>query len=111
MLNGGKGNDTLIGEAGADRFVIADEGGIDTILDFTVGTDKLDLSAFDPSSEAGNQAMSWIGKGAFTGVAGPVRSYTENGATFVAGDINGDGIADFLVNVGAQPIGSSDILL
>lgn len=109
-LNGGKGNDILIGGLGADLFGISDRGGIDTILDFERGFDKLDLRAFDPSAAAGDQAMSWIGNGAFTGQAGQVRSYVDNGVNYVAGDVDGDGIADFQVVVGPQPIGPGDIL-
>ncbi|GAA4040990.1 serralysin family metalloprotease AprA [Sphingomonas rosea] len=111
VLNGGKGNDTLIGGAGSDRFVIADTGGIDKILDFETGKDKLDLRTFDPSAAANDQAMSWIGDKAFSGVAGEVRSYTDHGNHYIAGDVNGDGIADFTVDSGMFTIGVSDILL
>ena len=45
-LDGGEGNDYLRGGAGADVFAFAGAAGDDTILDFTSGTDKIDLSAF-----------------------------------------------------------------
>jgi len=47
IINGGAGNDALTGGAGADRFVFdGAEFGNDTIADFVVGTDILDLSAY-----------------------------------------------------------------
>ena len=45
-LDGGEGNDYLRGGAGADVFAFEGAAGDDTILDFTSGTDKIDLSAF-----------------------------------------------------------------
>lgn len=46
MLNGGGGNDVLFGEAGADTFVFTRGTGADVVGDFTVGTDRIDLSAY-----------------------------------------------------------------
>jgi Ca2+-binding RTX toxin-like protein len=45
VINGGEGFDTLTGGAGNDIFVFADFPAIDTVLDFTAGTDLLDLDA------------------------------------------------------------------
>ena len=46
-VTGGAGNDTLTGNAGVDTFIVSPEtiDNADTITDFTVGTDKIDLSA------------------------------------------------------------------
>ncbi len=45
-ITGGAGNDTLAGNGGADGFVATAGGGEDTISDFVVGTDRIDVSAF-----------------------------------------------------------------
>lgn len=45
-ISGAGGNDTLRGNGGADSFVATVGGGVDTIADFVVGTDRLDVSAF-----------------------------------------------------------------
>ena len=54
-LDGGTGNDLLFGGRGADEFVFDTEGGgADTILDFTAGTDLIDLGSntdFDSFAE------------------------------------------------------------
>ena len=44
-ITGLAGDDTLTGGEGADTFVFAAGHGADTITDFTVDTDKIDLSA------------------------------------------------------------------
>lgn len=43
ILAGGAGNDTLTGGAGADTFVVAAGSGLDTVTDFEVGGDHIDL--------------------------------------------------------------------
>ncbi len=42
-LDGGGGDDLLVGGSGSDTFVLNDDG-VDTIIDFTVGEDVIDLS-------------------------------------------------------------------
>ena len=46
ILIGGSGTDLLTGGAGADVFVVSSGGGADTVSDFVVGTDLIDLTAF-----------------------------------------------------------------
>ena len=42
---------------------------MDQILDFTPGTDKIDLDRIDANTAvAGDQAFTWIGSNAFSGV-------------------------------------------
>ena len=112
-INGGDGNDTLIGGAGADVltggagadiFVYQALGDssqaiLDFITDFT-SQDKISLSAIDAKVNlAGDQAFSWIGTGAFSNVAGQLRYYQQSGDTFVTGDVNGDGLGDFTIQI------------
>ena len=69
ILTGGLGSDTLTGGLGIDTFkynTLADSafGALnrDTITDFLLGTDRLDLSAIDANlSIAGDQAFTFIG--------------------------------------------------
>ena len=51
-LNGMGGDDVLYGDGGADTFVFGIGTGVDTVADFRVGIDKLDLSAFGFASFA-----------------------------------------------------------
>jgi len=43
-INGNEANNLLTGNGGADIFIFADDGSVDTILDFKSGTDKIDLT-------------------------------------------------------------------
>ncbi|HEX8239873.1 MAG TPA: M10 family metallopeptidase C-terminal domain-containing protein, partial [Allosphingosinicella sp.] len=97
--------DILTGGGGADSFrykLVTDSSAsaTDHILDFTSGTDKIDLSRIDANSGlAGDQAFSWIGSDAFTNVAGQLRAYQSGNDWFVEGDVNGDGAADLVIQV------------
>lgn len=105
-LYGGWGSDTLIGGIGADRFLyssIADTqvGAADVIGDFKhIDKDRIGLSGIDANANAGgDQSFTFIGSGAFTGTAGQLRYEQSGGNTFVMGDVNGDGVAEFAIEV------------
>ncbi|HET9638602.1 MAG TPA: M10 family metallopeptidase C-terminal domain-containing protein [Allosphingosinicella sp.] len=112
VLDGAKGNDILSGGAGADEFRVSEIGYNDKILDFATGVDKIRLSEIDAdSSVAGNQAFTFIGNSAFSGAAGQLRSYVQGGENYLAGDVNGDGLADFTINTGAGAPVVGDLFL
>ncbi|MET1110555.1 MAG: M10 family metallopeptidase C-terminal domain-containing protein [Allosphingosinicella sp.] len=120
LLHGNLGADSLTGNGGADsfRYQAVDESNsatMDEILDFTPGTDSIDLSRIDASSlAAGDQAFAWIGSNAFSGTAGELRAYEQSGSWFVQGDVDGDGAADFALALtlqGATPLGAGDFQL
>lgn len=117
---GGQGNDRIIGGAGSDRlegganndtfvFTAIDPTATDVITDFTRGRDKIDLSAIDAiSGTTANDAFSFIGAAAFSNVAGQVRF----AGGFVYGDVNGDGVADFTIQVlGTSTLTAVDFVL
>jgi VCBS repeat-containing protein len=119
ILVGDTGADTLTGGAGADLFrylLNADSKASrrDVITDFVSGVDKIDLAAIDAdgSSPTTDQAFTFIGSGAFTGVAGQLRYETAGGQTRVMADNNGDRVADldFFLN-GVYTLTGSDFLL
>jgi serralysin len=112
VLDGHIGDDIYTGGAGADEFRVSQIGFNDKITDFTSGTDKIRLSEIDAnSSVAGDQAFTFIGNGAFTGAAGQLRTYSQGGQNYLAGDVNGDGLADFTINTGAGAPVVTDLFL
>ena len=117
-LVGGHGSDDMYGGAGNDFFVftsVADMGmgaASDTIHDWNAG-DLIDLSPIDTSIMAGDQAFTFVGGNAFSasGVA-EVRVFDNGTATFVRGDINGDGTTDFQIKLdGVHALTAADFLL
>ena len=83
-LIGGNGSDTLIGGASSDNFVFSalsnsTPASPDTIVDFTHGLDKIDLSAIDANTAAGgNQAFVFAGQNSNT-VSNSVTWFESNG--------------------------------
>jgi hypothetical protein len=121
QLTGGAGADRLTGGDGADSFIYtaltdsrADPAGRDAILDFSRKQgDTMDFSALDANPTLdGDQAFTFIGASAFTGAAGELQVRPGTGRTFVRGDLNGDGVADFVVQLkGVIPLTASDFVL
>ena len=103
LLTGGLGVDTLTGGAGADTFVLtalADSGigagQRDIVTDFLSGTDRISFAGIDANTGAtGDQAFRMINTAAFSGAAGQLRYSLVGGDTLLEGDVNGDRIADF----------------
>ena len=108
LLNGSAGIDILNGGAGADRYLFdAGESGstlttADRIQGFSSAQgDIIDLGA--------TGLTSFIGGTAFGNVAGQVRSEVIGGNTYVMGDVDGNGVADFIVRIdGVVMLGSGD---
>lgn len=120
LLQGGAGRDVMTGGDGKDSFVFAtgDFGGAtpigaDEITDFTHGQDHIRLNLVDANTTvSGDQAFTWLGTGAFDGHAGELRYDQIGGNTYVSGDTNGDGIADFMIMVdGLHALVSNDFAL
>jgi Ca2+-binding RTX toxin-like protein len=120
VLNGGGGKDTLTGGAGNDRFVYAGTAdsavgaNADVITDFShAQADKIDLAAIDANAGvASNQAFSFIGTALYTGIAGQLRTSTVGSVTTIAGDVNGDSVSDFHIQLtGAVALVGGDFVL
>lgn len=126
VLNAGAGQDILDGGAGHDRFDftnIADTPvgapNRDSISDFEQGQDILNLGRIDANTlHSGNQTFAFIGATAFTNTPGQLRYEQSTGSdgisalTIVSGDINGDGLADFEVQIrGHSALTATDFIL
>lgn len=121
QLNGGAGRDIVVGGAGADLHLFrdgdfggADPSSADIIRDFSSSEGdriRLDLVDSDQTSD-GDQAFTFVGTAAFTGTAGELR-YEQIGAnTFISGDTDGDGNADFMIRLdGLNTIQEGDFFL
>jgi Ca2+-binding RTX toxin-like protein len=118
VITGGAGFDTMFGGAGADTFKFAavgeaaplGAGYTDYIPDFNEAEgDKIDLSAIDANLfVAGDQAFNPIGVNvAFTGAAGQLRFNYG----FLEGDVNGDAVADFQIDLDVAGLSAGALVL
>lgn len=103
-LTGGTGVDHLLGGAAADAFIftsVADSkaSAPDIIFDFSRSQgDLIDVFDIDANiNKAGNQAFAFIEDDAFHRKAGELRYQKKAGDTYIHGDVNGDGRADFTI--------------
>lgn len=114
-LVGGAQSDRLTGNAGADVFDFnrssdSGEGYRDTIMDFTPGLDRIDLSGIDArTTVAGNQS--------FTGFIRPNADFTRAGQLkfvdgVLSGNTDGDAAAEFaIVLTGVTALSVADVIL
>ena len=105
-LIGGKGGDILWGGDDLDifKFVKVKETGKganrDVIMDFgDVVGEKIDLIDIDAKKGPGNQDFKFIGGQKFHHKAGELHMLNKSGFVLIEGDINGDGKADFQIEV------------
>ena len=77
------------------------------------GSDRIDVRNIDARSDlAGNQAFVFRGGAGFTGAGGELTYGQGGGATILAGDVNGDAVADFQIELtGLVNLVAGDILL
>lgn len=125
-LSGGNGADTIQGRWGADvlsgglgddRFVYgaadeSDAAHTDLITDLQDQHDHIDLSAIDADAGAdGDQAFVLVGS--FGGHAGELTLSYDAGAdlTTIAGDVDGDGLADLVIHVSGDHAGFTGFVL
>jgi Ca2+-binding RTX toxin-like protein len=125
-LDGGTGRDVMTGGSGKDIFdfnFVLETGKTattrDVIRDFTHLSDDINLATIDASTRsAGNNAFRFIGTANYHKVAGEVRyarydaAGTTSDKTLIAGDINGDGLSDFQIELtGLKTLTAADFVL
>lgn len=115
ILDGSLGQDVMAGGLGADQFTYNNlEASGEIIFDFSRAEgDRVNLGPLDANTVAdGNQAFAFIGTAAFSKVAGQLRYEVTGADSYVMGDLNGDGVADFrLLMKNVTSFQSSDFML
>jgi Ca2+-binding RTX toxin-like protein len=113
-LTGGGGADDLLGGIGTDTFIytaLTDSSltATDRILDFSsTEVDQINLSQIDASNQLdGDQAFVFVGDAAFSHAAGELR-FDDH---LLQGDVNGDGLADFQINVNVAALTNADLIV
>ena len=119
-LVGGLAKDLLTGGAGKDIFGYnsvkdSTKGAThDVITDFKHGSDQIDLSAIDANSKkSGDQKFTFLFTADFHHKAGELHYRYEGGThTLIEGDVNGDGRADFQIELtGLKTLTKGDFVL
>jgi Ca2+-binding RTX toxin-like protein len=119
-ITGGNGTDHLTGGTGADNFVFKttanspNSSARDVITDFHhAEADHVDLAVLDANAAVtGDQAFTFIGTQGFHQVAGELHYAAASGGVIVSGDVDGDAVADFSINLqGVTSLVASDFVL
>jgi len=128
QIDGGAGNDTLQGGGGADSlqggegldlflFTSPMDAGLssgnrDLICDWSSG-DRIDLATIDArSDQSGNQAFTWIGNAAFSGLGQLRYELLSSGQGLLEGNCSGGLAADFQVELrGGPALGATAFVL
>ncbi|NBB14521.1 hypothetical protein GVN21_04000 [Caulobacter sp. SLTY] len=112
---GGTGNDILTGGGGIDTFAVRQESvyssrspqgrslEVDTIADYQIGVDIIDLSAI--VSRDADGAFNLVSN--FDGVAGRMTLKFAGGTTTLSLDVDGDSKADYLLKINGDVTGES----
>jgi Ca2+-binding RTX toxin-like protein len=114
VLIGGHGQDRLFGNGGADRFIFrsAAESSVDApdiIRGFRHSEgDKIDLRGIEARSLGGDQ-FDFIGNAGFGNHEGELRF--DPATHLLQGDIDGDGAADFAIQINVGNLAGGDLLL
>lgn len=115
----GPGEHTVSGLGGVDRFVFTAAAGADA------GTNLTGLPDFDPAlgeridlrlidaiaGSPANDAFTFIGANAFSGTAGELQLIPSGPSMMIAGDTNGDGVANFQITAGTTAAPSASWFL
>ncbi len=119
-INGGAGKDILSGGTEKDVFnfnAVSEAGKSaatrDRIKDFQHNIDDIDLKNIDANTTKGaDQKFSFIGTKDFSHTAGELHYLQSGGKTIIEGDTNGDGRADFQIELtGIKTLTSGDFVL
>lgn len=117
LIAGGGGRDVLRGGAGNDRFALLaasdsgpDPARADRVVDFRAG-DRIDLSFLDADRGRPGRQRFGLAAGRAFDAPGQVTSWVDGDTTWVAGNVDADPGADFLIGIdGAHRLTAADFV-